>query len=209
MEMYLGMITTVGFNFAPRGWALCNGQLMSVAQNSALFSLLGTMYGGDGITTFALPDLRGRVIVGAQGGAAGPGLAPITQGQMAGTSTVNVVASGNASFTLTTNNLPSHTHTATTAVQASTGGGGTLVPATGSSFTSTAQGPTGAAIYLPSGTTPTNPVALSGATTTVAATGSGQPVIAPVQTQSMVSVMQPYTGLNYVICLEGIYPSRN
>jgi Phage Tail Collar Domain len=62
-EPFLGEITPVAFAFAPRGWALCNGQLLSIAQNTALFSLLGTTYGGDGVSTFALPDLRGRAIV--------------------------------------------------------------------------------------------------------------------------------------------------
>lgn len=71
MDVYIGMIGLFGFNFAPKNWAFCNGQLMSIAQNTALFSLIGTTYGGDGITTFALPDLRGRVPNG-QGN--GPGL---------------------------------------------------------------------------------------------------------------------------------------
>ncbi len=63
MEPYIGQVCLFGFNYAPRGWALCNGQLMSIGQNSALFSLLGTTFGGDGISTFALPDLRGRVAI--------------------------------------------------------------------------------------------------------------------------------------------------
>lgn len=60
MEPFIGQLACVGFNFAPKGWSLCHGQLLSIAQNTALFSLLGTTYGGDGMTTFALPDLRGR-----------------------------------------------------------------------------------------------------------------------------------------------------
>src|SRR5438105_10342167 len=97
-EPFLGQIMLFGGNFAPRGWAFCNGQIMSIAQNTALFSLLGTTYGGDGITTFALPDLRGRAPVG-QG--QGPGLSNITLGE----------ASGTESITLTIANMPGHNHT--------------------------------------------------------------------------------------------------
>lgn len=94
---YLGEIRLVGFGFAPQGWAKCEGQLMSIAQNSALFSLIGTTYGGNGTTTFALPDLRGRVPMG-QG--TGPGLSATTWGETQGTETT----------TLLTTNLPAHTH---------------------------------------------------------------------------------------------------
>jgi len=95
---FLGEIKMVGFNFAPRGYALCNGQILSIAQNTALFSLLGTMYGGNGQTTFALPDLRGRVPI-HQG--QGPGLSSYTIGQQSGVETV----------TLSTPQLPPHNHT--------------------------------------------------------------------------------------------------
>ena len=97
MEPFIGQLQTVGFNFAPRGWALCNGQLLPISQNQALFSLIGTTYGGDGRTNFALPDLRGRV---AEHVGTGPGLSPRTWGQRGGSPTA----------TLTVNNLPSHTH---------------------------------------------------------------------------------------------------
>jgi len=97
-DPFLGQIQAFGFNFAPRGWALCNGQLLPIAQNSALFSLLGTTYGGDGRTTFGLPEMRGRVAchVGS-----GPGIASLSLGQKSGTNT-NL---------LSVSNLPSHTHT--------------------------------------------------------------------------------------------------
>lgn len=78
MDPFLGTIAMFGFNFVPRGWAFCNGQIMSIQQNTALFSLLGTTYGGNGTTTFGLPDLRGRVPVG-QG--QGPGLSNYSIGQ--------------------------------------------------------------------------------------------------------------------------------
>lgn len=78
MDPFLGEIRLVGFNFAPTGWAFCNGQIMSISQNTALFSLLGTTYGGDGKTTFALPDLRGRAAIGM---GAGAGLNNYVQGE--------------------------------------------------------------------------------------------------------------------------------
>ena len=97
METFLGTILSFGFNFAPRGWLLCYGQLLSISQNSALFSLLGTTFGGDGVNTFALPDLRGRSLVG-QG--QGIGLTNIEMGQISGTE--------NTSLLIT--NMPGHTH---------------------------------------------------------------------------------------------------
>jgi len=217
MEAFMGTIMAVGFNYAPRGWMFCNGQLVSIAQNSAMFALLGTMYGGDGVNTFALPDLRGRVAVGSQG--AGPGIAPIQQGEKAGTNNVTVIGTGAVAITLTAANLPAHTHpgaglTATTVVNVGTGTtGGALVAAADSTLCGTTSGPSGAAIYLPAATAPTSPVALGGVTTTVAgttgSTGAGQPLAAPVQTQALASIMQPYMGLNYIIAMEGIFPSRN
>ena len=96
-EPFIGEIQYVAFNFAPRGWAQCDGQLLAISQYSALFSLLGTTYGGDGRTTFALPDLRGRVPLHT---GTGPGLSPYNMGQKAGEQT----------HTLTNNELPNHTH---------------------------------------------------------------------------------------------------
>lgn len=90
-ESFIGEIKLVGFNFAPRGWAECNGQLISISSNQALFSLLGTIYGGDGRTTFALPDLRGRIPVGT---GKGPGLNDIKQGQKSGT--INIPSATNS-----------------------------------------------------------------------------------------------------------------
>ncbi|PRY22444.1 microcystin-dependent protein [Spirosoma oryzae] len=96
-ECYLGQIQPIGFGYAPKGWTLCQGQLLAITQNTALFSLLGTTYGGDGVTTFALPDLRARVPIGTgQGG----GLPSYAQGQPGGLEQV----------TLTVNNMPPHIH---------------------------------------------------------------------------------------------------
>ncbi len=96
-EPFVGEIRMFAGNFAPRGWAFCDGQLLAVSQNDALFSLLGTIYGGDGRTTFGLPDLRGRIPIHA---GTGPGLSPRRLGAKAGAEKV----------TLTVNQLPSHTH---------------------------------------------------------------------------------------------------
>jgi len=97
MEPFLGQIMAVGFGFPPRGWATCEGQLLAIAQNQALFSLLGTTFGGDGRTTFALPDLRGRSIVGRGNG---PGLSTISWGQRGGAE----------NHTNTLAQMPAHTH---------------------------------------------------------------------------------------------------
>lgn len=97
MEPFIGQIILVGFNFPPRGYAFCDGRILSIAQNSALFSLLGTTYGGNGTTTFALPDLRGRVPMGFGNG---PGLTPRTLGEVSGTETV----------TLLVTQIPAHNH---------------------------------------------------------------------------------------------------
>lgn len=88
-EPFIGQIVGFGGNFAPRGWAFCNGQLLSIAQSTALFSILGTTYGGNGQTTFGLPDLRGRVPVHW---GQGPGLSPYTLGQVSGTETVTLIS---------------------------------------------------------------------------------------------------------------------
>ena len=97
-EPFLGQIIIVGFGFAPRGWAFCNGQILSIAQNTALFALLGTTYGGDGQTTFALPNLQGRMPMHL---GQGPGLSPRTQGEVGGEENV----------TLNQNQMPVHSHT--------------------------------------------------------------------------------------------------
>ncbi|MFZ2306999.1 MAG: tail fiber protein [Rhodoferax sp.] len=96
-QPYIGEVICGGWNFCPNGWAECNGQLLSIAENDALFTLIGTTYGGDGQTNFAVPNIQGRTMVG-QG--TGPGLTTKVQGEMSGTETV----------TLMTTQIPSHTH---------------------------------------------------------------------------------------------------
>jgi microcystin-dependent protein len=181
MEGTLAEIRMFAGNFNPRGWFYCQGQLLSIAQNTALFSLLGTTFGGDGQVTFALPDFRGRVAVGTGNGA---GLPSVVLGEMSGTNTT----------TLLSVNLPAHNHTVTgnIAMQAATDG--TL----GSDATGRYLGPGSfyATPASPADVTGMAPISLS-LPTSIA--GSNQPV----------SVMQPYLGINYIICSEGIYPSRN
>ena len=172
---YLGEILMVGFNFAPNGYALCNGQTMSISQNSALFSLLGTTYGGDGVTTFQLPNLQGRVPIHSGQGA---GLSPYVLGQQSGTENV----------TLITSQLPSHNHTLqvndnTTGI-AATGAAGFL-------NSKTESGESVAASTLSS------PAILSGSAITLS--GGNQPH----------NNLQPSLCINFVIALQGIFPSRN
>ena len=97
MEEYIGTIMSFGFNFPPKGWAFCDGQLLSIASNQTLYALLGTTFGGDGRTTFGLPDLKGRTMVHVGHGS---DLQPVNWGQKAGTEVI----------TLTKNNLPQHSH---------------------------------------------------------------------------------------------------
>ena len=170
MEPYLGQIQAFGFNFAPQGWAQCNGQLLSIDENQALFSLLGTTFGGDGQVTFALPDLRGRSIVHP---GSGPGLSPIQIGQSGGQETV----------TITINQLPSHNHAVSVAVN--TGNG--EEPASTKYIASHASAFNEA---------PTQGSFLAGVNQ--ANVGGNQPV----------NIQNPFLGMNYCIALEGIYPSR-
>ncbi len=167
-EPFIAQITLFAGNFAPRGWAFCSGQILPINQNTALFSLLGTTYGGNGQTTFALPDLRGRVAI--QPGQ-GPGLSPVNLGE----------AGGSETETLTVNQLPSHNHLAgvTQGAQTSTRPAGG-VPSAGGAYAAASDGST------------MNPAFIQ-------PTGGSQPF----------DVRQPYLGVNYIIALEGIFPSRN
>jgi microcystin-dependent protein len=178
-EPFLAQIATFPFNFAPRGWALCNGQLMSISQNTALFSLLGTTYGGNGTSNFALPNLQGSVPLGA---GQGPGLSLYDLGESGGTTDI----------TLLTSEMPIHTHfvNATTDRGNSTSASGN-VPATGAA--GTPQKPTVAKLYSTNApNTQLNSPALSVA-------GGSQPH----------NNMQPYLTLNFCIALLGIFPSRS
>jgi microcystin-dependent protein len=196
-DPFLGQMMQVAFNFAPINWALAQGQTVSVAQNTALFSLLGTNFGGNGTTTFQFPDVQGRVMVGAGNGI---GLSPIFVGEKAGAQNI----------TLTVGNLPSHTHVATytpptTAIQALTSATGQLsVPVTGSllSNTSAPAHAVPTTIYSPAGATgPTvnlGGFAATGGSVTNGLTGNNIPV----------SIMPPFLGMTTILSLSGIFPSR-
>lgn len=231
MDAFMGTILGVGFPFPPRGWMTCNGQLLSVSNYSALFALLGTQYGGDGMTTFGLPDLRGRVAVG-QNLTTTPGRIPGDNGAAGGTvsSTVIATGTGTATATLTVANLPPHDHPATFTA----GSGG--APITVDINVSTADGTSAAPLangYLAAGSTEgtstpllyaaTGPVVklnagtatVSGGggsgTVTVGNTGSGTPVVAPVNitTTANVATVPPFQTIQYIICVSGIFPTRN
>src|SRR4029450_8443462 len=136
MEPFLGQIQLFGFGWAPVGWALCNGQLLSISSNTALFSLLGTTYGGNGQTTFALPDLRGRVPVG-QG--QGPGLSNVDLGEQAGVESVSLNGNQNGQ----------HNHPVSASATASSKSPSNAVPAftgAGSSYGTADGTPTAAGI---------------------------------------------------------------
>lgn len=165
MDPFIGQISITGFNYAPRGWALCNGQLLAIAQNQALFSLLGTTYGGNGVTTFALPDLRGRA---AQHGP--------QQGVTGGVENVQ----------LNQTQIPAHTHQ----VNAITAEGTTASP-TGAVW---AGSPGSDLQYTPAATVDTLMAANA-----IGPGGADQPH----------SNMPPSTVMNFIIALQGIFPSRN
>jgi microcystin-dependent protein len=189
-EPFLGMIILVPYNFAPQGWAFCAGQILPISQNTALFSLLGTTFGGNGQTTFALPDLRGRVPLGT---GQGPGLSNYDVGQNGGTESV----------TLTVNEMPTHTHpialnnlTATANARNTAGNSQTPV---GSVPAVEAAGVT--ATYsnaAPNATMAPGAISVTG-TATAGPMGASLPV----------PILPPYLAVNYCIALQGIFPSRN
>jgi len=181
-EPFIGEVKLFGFNFAPKGYATCQGQIISIAQNTALFSLLGTTYGGNGQTTFALPDLQGRTAIG-QG--QGPGLPYHSMGELAGTPTTTLLSA----------NMPAHVHTVNNV----------RVQLQASSATATEQDPNGlfpavsqTSVYADAATPNvfTGGAVVSGTTDI---SGGGQPF----------SIMNPYLVMNYSIALQGIFPSRN
>lgn len=190
-DPFIGEIRMLAFNYAPRGWALCQGQTLSIAQNNALFALLGTTYGGNGMSTFQLPNLCGRTPLGT---GTGLGLPPVNLGEVAGTPTV----------TLTTAQMPIHNH-ATTSTSSMNVGGTPASPALAPTATNNILGgsvggsPQAAAIWS---SELSGPVALGNpisTTVTVQNAGGSQPV----------SIQSPYLGINFAIALEGVFPSRN
>ena len=178
-------------NFAPQGWAFCAGQLLPISQNAALFSLIGTIYGGDGRTTFALPNLQGRIPIGA---GQGSGLSFYDLGTVGGFESVQLNA----------NTLPSHTHSAspnlTVQMPAVAGTGTTNAPSPSvfpAAPTDAARNPVN--IYSNQATTTTLGSPTVSGSVTIGATGSGQPH----------ENRQPFLAVNFIIALQGIFPSRN
>ena len=189
---YLATLRPFAGNFAIRNCAFTQGQLLSISTNTALFSLVGTLYGGDGRTTFGLPDTRGRSIVGP---GTGPGLSTIFVGQKSGTE-------NNA---LSASNMPSHNHAATTSVAAT-------ATAHGGSSAGTTSSPAGAvwavknrtrqySIATPNVTLSSDAVTVSDATATTTISNAGS--------STSFSIRDPYIGLYWLIQTAGLYPSRN
>ncbi len=179
-QPYIGAIFIFAGNFAPRGYQLCQGQLLPISQNAALFSILGTTYGGNGTSTFALPDLQGRAPIG-QGN--GVGLSPVVLGQKAGVGSVTIL----------TSNMPPHNH----ALNCDNNANDTTNLSPANSFVSAqasvGQGGSGVTNFSP------GPSNATMAPTAISVVGQGQPI----------NVQNPYLGLNYIIAMVGLFPTRN
>ncbi|QBN20165.1 phage tail protein [Flavobacterium nackdongense] len=181
-DQLVGEIRLFPFNFVPKGWAKCEGQLIPISQNTALFSLLGTNYGGNGTTNFALPDLRDRMAVGA---GQSPGLSAIVLGQ----------SDGNSTITLTPANLPAHTHSVDVKVSSSLGT--TSVPSANTSLAAPVQVFNSASRPVAEYNATAPDITLSNNTTST--TGGSLPF----------SKEQPLLPSVYCIALQGIFPLRN
>lgn len=174
-QPFIGEVRAVGFNFAMRDWAFCDGQIIPIQQNSTLFAILGTTYGGNGTTTFGLPNMQGNAPMSM---GAGPGLTPRTLGEQV----------GETSVTLSIQQMPMHNHavvTATSALASETAG-----PVAGSTLSVS------------------NPGKLYTNTTTPAVAFSPK-AIGPAGGSQAHNNLQPLLTLNYLICMYGIFPSRN
>lgn len=194
MQPFLGEIRMFAGNFAPRGWAICAGQLIPISQNSALFSLLGTMYGGDGRTTFKLPDLRSRVPIGV---GQGPGLSNYQQGAIGGAEYI----------TLTATQIPAHNHSVSGGTVI---GSGTMLAY---SETGNSSDPSGRRLansgsfdteYIDSGTSvpmAANSVEIAGSVTGITTNLTGG-------SQEHYNI-QPFTTVQFIIAMQGLYPSRS
>lgn len=182
-DPFIAQITMFGGNFAPRGWAFCDGQLLPIASNTALFSILGTTFGGDGRTTFALPDLRGRAAIHP---GRGPGLSDIRLGEKGGVETV----------TLGINHIPPHTHDIVSTLKGVDVSGDVDTP---SQAALASKSRTDIYLDMSAGGVPDVDMAPGSVVTTAASTGGGQAF----------SIRNPYLGINHIIALVGIFPSRS
>lgn len=181
VDVFIGTIQPFGFNFAPRGWMACNGQILAISQYTALFSLIGTTYGGNGTTTFALPDLRSRVTV-HQG--TGPGLSTYVMGEQTGSEQVTILNS----------NMPMHNHQVMASSSAATAAApaNNMVLAAANGVNETSGDSVKVQIYGATANTTLSPTAIGMA-------GGSVPI----------SVLQPLLVVNFCIAVEGIFPSRN
>lgn len=186
MTQYVGEIRAVAFDFAPTGWAPCNGQLRLIKENTALFDLLGTTFGGDGETTFGLPDYRGRAPAGT---GTGPGLRGIEQGE----------TGGSQRLTLAPQNLPSHSHKATALIAAFTGSTNASYPYNNVRAAVTSQdGITQLPAYAPASDATGHLASETASVTVQPAGGVNNPV----------PLMNPFLGTNFIIALQGVTPDR-
>jgi microcystin-dependent protein len=220
-DQYVGQIILFGGNFEIQDWHICDGTLLSVQQYTALFSLLGTTYGGDGKTTFGIPDLRGAVPIGV-GNSSVSGRKPITWGQKGGAYTTTT--------TLTAAQLPTHTHTwtaaaptmnltttaktATYTIPATAKDPSTNVPANNTYLSKGDCGGTEANIYA-SGVASSDVLQMPGGSITIPSTNvtgtitiSGTNANAGAGASINIDTVSPYVGLNYLICINGLYPPR-
>jgi len=172
MNVFIGSLMLVPYNFAPTGWAFCQGQLLAISSNTALFSLLGTTYGGDGKSTFGLPDLRGSLAISA---GQGQGLGLYNLGEAGGSQTVQ----------LNSNQVPPHSH-----------------PFMATDSAANSASPTSSALAKPG----TNDMLYSSATSPLASMNAA--MVQPAGSGQPHNNMMPYLALNWIIALQGIFPSR-
>lgn len=223
MEAYIATILPVGFDFAPQGWLRCEGQIIAVNQYQTVFSLIGTNYGGNGVTSFNLPDLRGTI--------------PLCFGQRQ-TSNVNYPIGdkgGKDAITLTQNQLPAHSHgatfapTGTATINLSAQAGSQTATLKANAVAGTVQTPAAGSVLAGGGTgavkvygsAPSGQVALDSSSVTIAGTAptaaqtiqtnaitGGSVTIAPTGGNAAIDARPPYLAINFVFCMQGIYPSR-
>lgn len=215
MDPILGQIILWPVSWVPDGWALCDGSLLPVSQNQALYSLIGNTYGGNAGVNFALPDLRNMVPMGSQS------MSQI--GGKQGSATVTTTTHGTGQATISTNNLPAHTHTATftpsggssvsIAIPADSASGDNNIPGSTLVLGKGSVGASQAKIYSSeSANTTLKPFTVSlpevSGTVVNASTGNGQPLPISVAVPVTVSTIQPSLVLNFIIATQGVYPTR-
>lgn len=227
MDYFLGTIMPWVGSWVPNGWLPCDGRSLPVQTNQALYSLIMNTYGGNNVN-FNIPDLRGRMPI--ESGTAPNSTITHTLGQMGGADSINFVASKTGSITVNTTNMPAHSHSttlslsnvnasATTTMSVSTGANGSVTAPTNCQLsTSVATGLPAAGIFIDAAATPVTPSSMQGITTSVTTTANGSaslantgnnqalPFTASVNTK--IPAISPYTCVNFIICVSGLYPMR-